>query len=541
MKRAFFFLICFSLLVLNGYAQTVVVRSTEVVNSCVTKFTMGTSTEDLYVVVVFKCSSTWVSDVSIGEFSEALVVAGGGGGGKRNDSGGVRGAGGGGAGGVTYITDPSRLVVNGIANITVTVGAGGMGASNPNLRGGTGEDSRIDTGHFAAIISKGGGGGGSANAGSISGDDQRAGGSGGSGGGGVSRDIPGGVSIAIGSGNTGIGNAGGEGNGTPTSNPTGGGGGGGASQAGQQPAATQAGRGGNGATYVNLTQGLSGLVPQGFAAGGGGVGGNSGNLFPQTSQPNGGTAGGSMIGGSGLNNTSGGNGVVNTGSGGGAGGSLSSNTFSGGNGGSGIVILRYDFARILPVDFAGIEAKFDGQANAVNLTWSTAKEWNNSHFEIERSIGGVSVFKTIGEVAGKGWSDELSNYTYVDNTLPNGKAIAYYRIRQVDFDGKSSISKVISVQTQVVNEAKSAWQAYPNPVRDNQINIKLLDYSAFSGEKIQARIVHANMMLASQELDSVEELNAFLQQQITRIPKGVFVIEIKWADKIEHLKMLKAL
>ena len=41
---------------------------------------------------------------------------------------------------------------------------------------------------------------------------------------------------------------------------------------------------------------------------------------------------------------------------------------------------------------------------------------------------GVSDFKTIGEVAGKGWSDDLSNYTYVDNTLPNGKAIAYYKL-----------------------------------------------------------------------------------------------------------------
>lgn len=540
MKRAFFFLLVFVLFVLDGYTQTVVIRNTEVVNSCVTKYTMGTATDDLYVIVVFKCSSTWVSDVTIEEFSEALVVAGGGGGGKRNDSGGVRGAGGGGAGGVTYITDPGRLVVNGIANITVTVGEGGTGSTNPNLRGGTGEDSRIDTDHFAAIISKGGGGGGSANAGSISGDDQRAGGSGGSGGGGVSRDIPGGTTIAIGSGNTGTGNAGGAGNGTPTSNPTGGGGGGGASQAGEQPAATQAGRGGNGATYVNLTQGLSGLVPQGFAAGGGGVGGNSGNLFPQAHQPNGGTAGGSMIGGSGLNNSSGGNGVTNTGSGGGAGGSLTSNTFSGGNGGSGIVILRYDFARILPADFAAFDAKLDAQTNTVNLTWSTAKEWNNSHFEIERSIGDVADFRKIGEIGGKGWSDDLSTYTHVDYNLPYGKAIVYYRIRQVDFDGKASVSKVISVQTLIVRETRNAWQVYPNPVSDNQINVRLLDYGAFSGEKIHARIVHPNMMVASQEFGSVEALNAYLKQQVSKIPKGVFVIEIKWANKIEHLKMLKA-
>ena len=48
------------------------------------------------------------------------------------------------------------------------------------------------------------------------------------------------------------------------------------------------------------------------------------------------------------------------------------------------------------------------------------------------------------------------------------------------------------------------------------------------------------MAAASNELGSVEELNGFLQQQVSRIPKGVFVIEIKWADKVEHIKMLKA-
>lgn len=173
-------------LVVEGYGQ--VLRNTRVVNSCVSEYTLGTATQDEYVIIVFTCSSTWTSTVQIAEFAEALVVAGGGGGGKRNDTGGVRGAGGGGAGGVTYINNSSLLPVNGFATLNVTVGNGGFGSSNPSLRGGTGEDSRVDNTHFPVLISKGGGGGGSADLGTIVGDDQRAGGPGGSGGGGVSKE-----------------------------------------------------------------------------------------------------------------------------------------------------------------------------------------------------------------------------------------------------------------------------------------------------------------------------------------------------------------
>lgn len=343
LKFKFFGFLFFLLLggLVDGYGQ--VLRNTRVVNSCVTEYTMGTATQDEYVIVVFTCSSDWTSSVQISEFTEALVVAGGGGGGKRNDSGGTRGAGGGGAGGVTHITNPASLQVNGFATLNVTVGLGGGGSSNPNLRGENGQDSRVDNNHFSELISKGGGGGGSGNQGTILGDDQRVGGTGGSGGGGVSRNIPGGESIPIGSDNTGSGSRGGNGAGSNNDEPTGGGGGGGVSEVGDTPGATQAGRGGNGQVYTNLTNGLLSLVPQGFAAGGGGIGGNSNNLFPRPNNPNnGGSAGGIMIGGRGINLDNGGDGLVNTASGGGAGGDIVANSFRGGNGGSGIVIFRLE-------------------------------------------------------------------------------------------------------------------------------------------------------------------------------------------------------
>lgn len=529
-----------ALLISNRTYSQVQVRNTHVYNSCVTEYTMGSATEDQYVIIVFTCSSEWTSGVAIEEFSSALVVAGGGGGGKRNDSGGVRGAGGGGAGGVTYINNPANLVVNGFATLDVTVGAGGLGASNPALRGGTGQDSRIDNAHFNNLISKGGGGGGSADPGSIAGDDQREGGDGGSGGGGVSRNIPGGNRLAIGPTNTGFGFNGGNGAGSNNDSPTGGGGGGGSSSVGETPGATQAGEGGNGIVYPVLTQGLVEFVPQGFAAGGGGVGGNSQNLFPRSNRPNGGSAGGVMIGGTGANGSSGANGVVNTGSGGGAGGSLTSNTFSGGNGASGIVILRYDFAKILPVEYLYTKAQFNANNRSNSILWATGKEIENSHFEIERSIGNINDFRVIETVNGMGWADSVTEYNFVDFSLPLHEAVVYYRINQFDFDGKVTMGKVLSVRLPGSQQVGNIWKVYPNPlVGGDRLNIKLTDLKSYNGETISVKIISSTSTAFQVQARSESELNEVLSGLVARVPRGVLMIEIQWGQKVEHFKLLK--
>lgn len=98
---AFFLMFLLLGLGVDGFGQVILRGEPRVINPCVTEYTMGSATQDQYVIIVFTCSSTWTSSDPIAEFSRALVVAGGGGGGKRNDTSGTRGAGGGGAGGVT--------------------------------------------------------------------------------------------------------------------------------------------------------------------------------------------------------------------------------------------------------------------------------------------------------------------------------------------------------------------------------------------------------------------------------------------------------
>jgi beta-glucanase (GH16 family) len=94
----------------------------------------------------------------------------------------------------------------------------------------------------------------------------------------------------------------------------------------------------------------------------------------------------------------------------------------------------------LPVELTNFKAKL--QNNTTILNWQTASESNNKAFDIERSNDGVE-FKTIGTIKGNGTTNVLHNYYFIDKNPING--INYYRLRQLDFDDKATISKVVSV------------------------------------------------------------------------------------------------
>ena len=75
------------------------------------------------------------------------------------------------------------------------------------------------------------------------------------------------------------------------------------------------------------------------------------------------------------------------------------------------------------------------------LSWETELEKNNDYFSIERSFNSRD-FSEIGQVKGAGTSYEPQDYAFTDARPLQGKN--YYRLRQVDFDGRFSFSPVIT-------------------------------------------------------------------------------------------------
>jgi hypothetical protein len=96
-------------------------------------------------------------------------------------------------------------------------------------------------------------------------------------------------------------------------------------------------------------------------------------------------------------------------------------------------------------------------ANSNKLNWVTATETNNEFFVIERSSNGVD-FSAIDKIKAAGNSIVTNKYSYIDSKTNTG--ISYYRLKQVDFDGKYSYSTICSV----ANNGDGNIAFYPNPV-----------------------------------------------------------------------------
>lgn len=114
----------------------------------------------------------------------------------------------------------------------------------------------------------------------------------------------------------------------------------------------------------------------------------------------------------------------------------------------------------LPVDWLYFDAR-PANDHAL-LSWATAMEYNNLGFEIERHTAQNTNWKPIAFVEGQGDTDRVSRYEYEDLTAHPGHTY-YYRLRQIDVDGRDSYSGIRSVN---LAKPTSGLRVFPNPASD---------------------------------------------------------------------------
>jgi hypothetical protein len=95
----------------------------------------------------------------------------------------------------------------------------------------------------------------------------------------------------------------------------------------------------------------------------------------------------------------------------------------------------------------------------VDLTWITASETNNRLFELERSTDGIN-YGSVYSTSGAGNSITPKTYKYSDKVPESGTY--YYRLKQTDYNGESSVSDALAIN--ITGKQEIAFQ--PNPVRD---------------------------------------------------------------------------
>ncbi|MBN8694612.1 MAG: T9SS type A sorting domain-containing protein [Bacteroidetes bacterium] len=117
----------------------------------------------------------------------------------------------------------------------------------------------------------------------------------------------------------------------------------------------------------------------------------------------------------------------------------------------------------LPIELLSFEAFKKG--SSVLLEWVTATELNNDFFEIHHSMNAID-FTVINMQDGVGTSTQQMKYDYIHTSPLEGTN--YYRLRQVDFDGKYSLSPIRAVKFNTSNPEVKIW---PNPA-DHTLKIE---------------------------------------------------------------------
>lgn len=168
---------------------------------------------------------------------------------------------------------------------------------------------------------------------------------------------------------------------------------------------------------------------------------------------------------------------------------------------------------VLPVDLSS----FTGTANktgVVQLNWATATETNNAYFIVERSSDGQR-YAEIGRVPGAGNSDIPKRYQYEDGAASEG--VNFYRLKQVDHNGRTEVHKIVQVRVQAANEAEVVL--YPNPVKDR--------LSVSIGAAQQIRQVQIYNQYGSLLLQQSQSGSRLMHIPVSRLPQGTYTLKIE--------------
>ena len=115
----------------------------------------------------------------------------------------------------------------------------------------------------------------------------------------------------------------------------------------------------------------------------------------------------------------------------------------------------------LPVQLTSFKGTY---ANGVaSLSWQTSQELNSDHFELFRSFDGNN-FVSAASIKAGGNTNTTKNYQYNDQVSTMAGNYVFYKLKQIDKDGKFTFSSVIKLS---LSDLHATIQLFPNPVVNN--------------------------------------------------------------------------
>lgn len=185
----------------------------------------------------------------------------------------------------------------------------------------------------------------------------------------------------------------------------------------------------------------------------------------------------------------------------------------------------------IPVELSSFSCFLENQK--VELRWTTATELNNSGFEIERSTD-LQNWDMIGFVKGNGTSTSEHSYFFQDiDCVVDGEY--YYRLKQIDFNGKFSYSQIVDATVNFVPKVLVLNQNYPNPFNP----ITLIKYALPKASHVVIKIFD----ILGNELETLVDEYQYegyytTQFDANKLSSGVYIYRIQAGTFVQNRKMI---
>jgi hypothetical protein len=187
----------------------------------------------------------------------------------------------------------------------------------------------------------------------------------------------------------------------------------------------------------------------------------------------------------------------------------------------------------LPVELTTLEAI--AADREVTLRWTTASEWNNAYFEVQRKAG-TAAWMTVGRVEGSGNSQTTQNYEYVDRAVVNDVTYTY-RLLSHDINGAAHEYDMMAEATpgSPIPTEYALEQNHPNPFNPNTSISYSVKEVGFVSLKIYNLLGQEVATLVSKEMAAGRYTVAFAA---TDLPSGVYVYRLEVNNFTAQKKMV---
>ena len=198
-------------------------------------------------------------------------------------------------------------------------------------------------------------------------------------------------------------------------------------------------------------------------------------------------------------------------------------SYSGPDTGSATVVIptsalcNRQFSGPLPVQLTAFTAQAEGRA--ARLSWRTATELNNDHFDLERSRDG-RIFNKVGEVKGAGSSSTAHEYAFTDaNAAEATGGHVYYRLRQVDVNGASEFSPIRTLEFGIAAGVAGGFLLFPNPAQQRvSLQLSLASAATVRVTDLAGRIVLRQCIEANAPQPALD---------LSALPTGIYVVQVE--------------